>query len=195
MRVPSRPSGAFGAEPTRERPDSPPPSYGVPRSGGRFVEWGHVVERLTGAEAYWIATVTPSRRPHAVPIWGVLMGGELYLETGAPQTIKNRNLASNPAVSVHLDGANDAVIVTGTAVPVRPAAPLEAELIDAFHAKYPGYAPEPGGWDGGGLVRVAPSTVLAWAEMPTATRWRWVSGERSSTSRRPPQRRVRGQTS
>ena len=135
-----------------------------------------MVERLAGAEAYWLATVTPSRRPHAVPIWGVLLDGELYLETGAPSTIKNRNLASNPAVSVHLDGANDAVIVTGTAVPVRPEPLLETELIEAFHTKYPGYRPEPGGWARGGLVRVAPSAVLAWGEMPTATRWRWVSG-------------------
>jgi Pyridoxamine 5'-phosphate oxidase len=187
--------GAFGVEPERERPDSPPPSYGVPRSGGRFVAWGHVVERLTRAEAYWIATVTPSHRPHAVPIWGVMLRGELYLETGAPETIKNRNLAGNPAVWVHLDGADDAVIVTGNAVTVRPDAALEPQLIEAFHAKYPGYRPEPGGWDGGGLVRVVPDTVLAWGEMPTATRWRWVSGERSSRSSARPPRRVRGQTS
>ena len=176
--APATPSAPFGAEPHRERPDSPPPSYGVPRSGGTFVEWRHVVERLTSAEAYWLATVTPTSRPHAVPIWGVMVGAELYLETGAPSTVKNRNLATNPAVSVHLDGVNDAVIVTGTAVPTRPKPPLESELIEAFNAKYPGYRPEAGGWDGGGLVRVAPSAVLAWGEMPTATRWRWVSGGR-----------------
>lgn len=62
--------GAFSIEPTRERPDSPPKSYGVPRRGGTFIEWAYVVERLTSAEAYWIATVTPANRPHVVPIWG-----------------------------------------------------------------------------------------------------------------------------
>ena len=168
----------------------------MPRSGGRFVEWGHVIERLDRAEAYWLATVTPDGRPHAVPIWGVLVDGELYLETGAPETVKNRNLARNPAIAVHLDGVNDAVIIRGTAVPVRPKATLETRLIRAFHAKYSGYEPERGGWDGGGLIRIVPSTVLSWSDMPTATRWRWVSGERSSPSTGPSRpRRARLSTS
>src|SRR2546430_12558835 len=48
--------GAFAAEPPRERPDSPPASYGVPRRGGRFVEWSHVIGRLGSADAYWLGT-------------------------------------------------------------------------------------------------------------------------------------------
>jgi hypothetical protein len=192
----SRPTGAFGVEPTRERPDSPPPSYGVPRVGGAFVAWDHVTDRLTRAEAYWLTTVTPGGRPHAVPIWGVMLQADLYLETGAPETRKNRNLDRNRHILVHLDGVNDAVIVRGMAVMITPQRDLGVALAAAFHAKYPGYDPEPGGWDAGGLVRVAPSTVLAWGDMPTATRWRWVSGERSSpSSARRPQRRVRSRTS
>lgn len=173
--------GPFSAEPHRERPDSPPPSYGVPRSGGQFVAWAHVIDRLERAEAYWLATVTPAGRPHAVPIWGVLLDGELYLETGAPETRKNRNLERNPHVVVHLDGVTDAVIVRGTASFVRPAPALEAKLAAAFTAKYPGYEPEPGGWDAGGLARVVPSTLLAWGDMPTATRWRWSHDPETSS--------------
>ena len=48
----SKPSAA-------ERPDTPGPDYGVPATGGTMVEWGHVLERLSSADAYWIATVTP----------------------------------------------------------------------------------------------------------------------------------------
>ena len=44
-------SGPFATEPPRERPDSPPKSYGVPRRGGEFIEWSHVIERLASAEA------------------------------------------------------------------------------------------------------------------------------------------------
>ena len=44
--------GAFAEEPPRERPDSPPKSYGVPRKGGTFIEWPHVVERLRTASGY-----------------------------------------------------------------------------------------------------------------------------------------------
>jgi hypothetical protein len=190
MPAPSEPPGAFGVEPTRERPESPPRSYGVPRRGGTFVAWDHVIGRLRSAEAYWLTTVTPGGRPHAVPIWGVMVGDDLYLETGAPETRKNRNLEGNRHILVHLDGVNDAVIVRGEAVMIVPPRELGSALAAAFHTKYSGYDPEPGGWDGGGLIRVAPSTLLAWGDMPTATRWRWVSGERSSpsTARRRPRR-------
>lgn len=169
----STPTRPFSAEPRRERPESPPPSYGVPQSGGTFVSWDHVVDRLARAEAYWLATVTPEGRPHAVPIWGVLVDGELYLETGAPGTAKNRNLARNRHVVVHLDGATDVVIVRGQATDHRPSGDWERRLASAFHQKYPGYDPEPGGWSQGGLVRIDPVAVLAWGDMDTATRWRW----------------------
>jgi nitroimidazol reductase NimA-like FMN-containing flavoprotein (pyridoxamine 5'-phosphate oxidase superfamily) len=165
-------SGAFSREPSRERPDSPPPAYGVPEPGGSFVDWRDVVERLRSANAYWLATVDRASRPHVVPIWGVLVWGDLFLESGAETTRKNRNLAVNPNVEVHLDDADDVIIVSGTAVPVRPPPDVARELVAAFSAKYPGYAPSPTSWDESGLVRVDPDTVLAWHDMPTATRWR-----------------------
>ena len=105
--------GPFAVEPTRERPDGPPASYGVPRKGGMFIEWSSVIERLTTAEAYWIGTVMPDGRPHVVPVWGTLFEGDLFLETGSPLTVKNRNLAANRNVVVHLDGINDVLIVRG----------------------------------------------------------------------------------
>jgi hypothetical protein len=79
--------GTFDRPPQPQRPLSPPESYGVPPRGGELVDWDHVVERLRTATGYWLATVSPSNRPHVVPIWGVLVEGELYLETGAPDTI------------------------------------------------------------------------------------------------------------
>jgi hypothetical protein len=87
--------------------------------------------------------------------------------------VKNRNLAGNPNVTVHLDDADDVVIVWGTAVPFVPDRRVGGLLAAEFSGKYPGYTPEPEGWDEGGLVRVEPETVLAWQAMPTATRWRF----------------------
>jgi len=165
--------GRFAAEPPRERPDSPPKSYGVPRRGGTFVEWGHVIERLTGAEGYWLGTVTPGNRPHVVPIWGCFVAGDLYLETGAPGTVKNRNLRANANVFVHLDDVNDIVLVHGIAVEIAPSPELGAALAAEMHRKYPGYEPEPASWDEGGMWRIEPETVLAWTTMPTSTRWRF----------------------
>jgi hypothetical protein len=171
--------GPFAIEPPRERPDSPPPSYGVPRRGGTFIEWSTVIERLTNASGYWIATVMPDGRPHTVPVWGILFEGDLFLETGAPTTVKNRNLAANRNVVVHLDGVDDAIIVRGIAekIPADPA--FRTRLAATMQRKYggpeSGYIPEPDRWDQGSAWRIAPESVLAWKDMPTATRWRFSS--------------------
>jgi hypothetical protein len=165
--------GPFSMEPPRERPDSPPEGYGVPQRGGEFIDWGHVIDRLTSAEGYWIGTVTPDDRPHVVPIWGCFVGDDLYLETGDPATIKNRNLRANTNVMIHLDDVNDVVIVRGRAVEIRPDPDLGVALAQAMHAKYPGYEPTPDSWDGGGMWRIEPESVLAWKAMPTSTRWRF----------------------
>ena len=52
---------------------------------------------------------------------------------------------------------------------------LATALCGAFAAKYEGYTPTPDDWGPsghGGLARIDPQTVLAWRDMPTATRWR-----------------------
>jgi hypothetical protein len=165
--------GRFATEPPRERPDSPPEGYGVPKTGGTFIEFAHVVDRLKTAEGYWLGTVTPGGRPHVVPIWGCFVGDDLYLETGDPNTIKNRNLRSNTNVFVHLDDVNDVVLVRGTAVEIRPARELGEALAAAMGGKYSGYDPTPGSWDNGGMWRIEPETVIAWKDMPSSTRWRF----------------------
>ncbi|MFL5651705.1 MAG: hypothetical protein ACJ777_10520, partial [Chloroflexota bacterium] len=91
-------------------------------------------------------------------------------------------------VVVHLDDADDVVIVRGRAVPTAPALQLGESLAVAFHAKYPGYQPAPDSWAEGGLVRIEPRTLLAWRDMPTATRWRLDSG--SSTPAPEPRNRA-----
>ena len=169
-------SGAFGHAQQAERPRTPDVDYGVPAEGGSMIGWAESVERLRTAEAYWLATTGPDRAPHVVPVWGVLVGDDLYLETGAPNTKKARNLAANPSVAVHLDGINDALIVHGIAVACRPDPDLGNSLAAALHAKYSGYEPGATDWDDGGLHRIEPRVMLAWGDMPTATRWRFPTG-------------------
>lgn len=171
------PRRPFAVEPRRERPDSPPPSYGVPQEGGEFIEWSTVVDRLTNATGYWIATVMPNGAPHVVPVWGILFEGELIVETGSPATVKNRNLQHNRKVVVHLDGVDDAIIVRGVAERVPSDDGFRERLAPTIQRKYggpeSGYIPEPDRWDQGSAWRIAPESVLAWRDMPTATRWRF----------------------
>jgi hypothetical protein len=167
------PGGAFGTELPGERPRTPDRGYGVPRKGGTMIAWSDCVERLRTAEAYWLATTRPDGSPHVVPVWGVVVDGDLYLETGAPSTAKVRHLERNPAVAVHLDGINDALILHGRGVRCRPDPALGLALATAFAGKYPNYAPGPTDWNDAGLHRVEPEVMLAWRDMPTATRWRF----------------------
>ena len=169
--------GSLADPPPFERPTTPGPGYGVPRRGGTFIPWDHVIERLSSASAYWLATVTPATRPAVVPIWGVVVEDDLYLEIGSPETAKSRNLEHNREVDVHLDGVDDVVIVRGTAEPVVPGPILGAAVAKAMNAKYPDYKPGPLDWDKGGLIQIVPRTILAWKDMPTATRWRFPRPE------------------
>ena len=166
-------SGAFSEAPPAERPRTPDLDYGVPAQGGSMIGWDESVKKLRNAEAYWLATTGPDGAPNVVPVWGVIVGDDLYLETGAPNTKKARNLAANHSVAIHLDGINDALIVHGIAVACTPDPDLGKALATGLNAKYPSYEPGASDWDDGGLHRIEPRVMLAWRDMPTATRWRF----------------------
>jgi len=129
-----------------------------------LLNWDFVEQKLRQAKNYWLCTVRPDGRPHAVPKWAVWVDGKLYFD-GSPETRNARNLAGNPHVSVHLESGDEVVIVEGTAqASSRPAPGLGRKLAQAYAAKYAalGYSPQPDQWDGGGLFEIAPRTVLAW---------------------------------
>ena len=96
--------------------------------------WSEVAERLATARSYWLGTTTPSGAPHAAPVWGVVTGETLYLYTER-STVKARNLAADPRVVVHLESAEDVLIVRGVAEDLgRPA--MVPSLVAALAAKY-----------------------------------------------------------
>ena len=153
-----------------------PKDYGVPQSTEGLLPWEHVTERLAAAKNYWICTTRPDGRPHATPIWGVFFEGSIHFD-GSPETRRGKNLAANPAITVHLESGDDVVIVEGTVAHIAPPNRAFAERLAAtYAAKYAalGYSPGPETWDGGGLYRVAHRTVLAWTTFPAdMTRWRF----------------------
>jgi hypothetical protein len=136
--------------------------------------WSHAQERLTRSRNYWICTARPDGRPHSIPVWGSGSRTLLYFGT-ARSTRKARNLARQPAVSVHLESGDDVVILEGNAVEVSDKPTLK-KLDEASRTKYkmpllliPG---------GSVIYRVRPRVALAWTEndFPNdATRW--VFGE------------------
>jgi len=151
------------SEPRVTRPRFPAGYVDHPQA---FVPWSHVEQRLTQAKSYWLCTVRPDGRPHAVPKWGVWLDGKIYFD-GSPETRHARNIAENPHVTLHLESGDEAVIVEGLCrASPKPVPELGRRLAEAYAAKYAlfGYSPAPDQWDNGGLFEILPQTVLAWTK-------------------------------
>jgi hypothetical protein len=108
-----------------------------------------------------------------VPVWGFWLDGSLYFGT-ARSTRKARNLAHNPALSVHLESGDDVVILEGAAVEVDLSDKQTLKELDAAsRAKYKMplmVIPE------NVVYCVRPRVVLAWTESDfpnNATRWQF----------------------
>jgi general stress protein 26 len=115
------------------------------------------------ARNYWLVTVRPGGAPHAVPVWGVWLGGRIHFG-GGRETRKARNLAANPDAVVHLESGDDVVIVEGTAEEVTDPS-LQDSVDDAYEAKY-------GIRHGTPVWALRPRAVYAWTGFPAdATRW------------------------
>lgn len=158
------------APPSASRPRLPA-AYGVPDDAGALLPWSHVVARLQSTPHYWICTVDPAGRPHAVPVDGLWLDDRLYFG-GSAETRRNRNLATNPHVCVHLESASDVVILHGTATLIIPDRALARRLAEASRAKY-SYAPPAGEYRKSGVHAFRPRLVFAWQRFPAdVTRWR-----------------------
>ena len=153
-----------------------PKEYGLPKDKKGLLSWSHVSERIAKAMHYWICTVSPNGHPHATPVDGLWLDDALYFG-GSPQTKWHRNLAANPALSVHLESASDVVILRGQVRGLTaPARSLTAALSKASTEKY-GYAPDPETYETGGVYVFRPNVVLAWKQFPNdATRWEFHNG-------------------
>ena len=113
-----------------------------------------------------------------MPAWAVWLDGTLYFE-GSPATRRARNVASNPAVVVHLESGDEVVILEGEAREVgKPERVLAERLSAAFTAKYAPtkweYRPTPEQWDRGGLWAMRPRRAFGWSDFPAdTTRWQF----------------------
>ena len=136
-----------------------PREYGKPN---RLLDWDGVVARLTAAHHYWLATVRPDGRPHAVPLDGLWLDSRWYFG-GSPETVTHRNLLTNPRATLHLEDARSAVIVEGRCEVQTPSSKGARRLADASKAKY-GYAPPVEAYLSG-VWTLLPARVLAWTEL------------------------------
>jgi hypothetical protein len=94
------------------------------------------------AQHYWVCTVAPGGSPHATPVDGLWVDDRLYFG-GFPSTRRNRNLAENPAVCVHLGDSMEVLILHGEARELlSPEHELAVRLAEVSAKKY-GYGTKP----------------------------------------------------
>lgn len=144
------------------------PDYGISKSKTGLLPWKWAEKSLTNSREYWIMTVRPDGRPHAMIIWGLWFDGAFWFGTGG-KTQKARNLARNPNCIVGTQNAAEAVILEGVAELITDAA-IRKKLDAPSLRKY--------GMSGGDgsepFYRVRPKRVFGLIEKTfpkTATRW------------------------
>lgn len=124
--------------------------------------------RLAEEPVAWLTTVSEEGMPQTSPVW-FLAEDDTILVYSRDDTARIRNLATNPLVSLNLDGngrGGDIVVVEGEAA-VDPATP-PAHDHEAYLAKYGGtiaeydWTPEGFASDYPVPVRIRPRRLRAW---------------------------------
>jgi hypothetical protein len=141
-------------EPRASRPAGP---AGYWRS--RPIPWRWARERLIDARNYWVVTTRADGRGHTRPVWGVWVEETLYFDTGSQI---GTHLIERPDVTVHLESADEVVIVEGTAERVRDDARISV-FLSAYNAKYSIHLDAPPG----ALFVVHPRVAFGWVSDPT----------------------------
>ena len=137
--------------------------------------WSWVDERLRLAPTYWVST-DGDGHPHPRPVWGVWHDAALWLSVGSPAL--RAAITAGEAVTVHLDSGTEPVIVEGVA---EAGAGDQSAPISAYDTKYE-WEYDVGEY--GALVRIEPTTVLAWQTAGYAGResfqrvGKWVADDR-----------------
>ena len=153
--------------------------------GGERLPWSWAVERLEAERNYWLVTVRRDGFPQARPVWGVWTDLGLLVSVGHGGLQRSSIADGTPAapISVHLDDADDVVIlegvidrISGEHAPIT--FPIDGALhraaIERYNAKYDwDFDPDTDGSRLNFLVR--PHVAYGWHATATAveggTRW------------------------
>jgi nitroimidazol reductase NimA-like FMN-containing flavoprotein (pyridoxamine 5'-phosphate oxidase superfamily) len=127
---------ASKASPRATRPNMPGYGLAAASEGDGLLPWDWAALRLTRARNYFLATVTPGAapRPHLMVVWGLWLDETFQFST-ARESRKGKNLATNPACSVSIEGGEEAVIVEGSASFLSDLA-ARARFMKAYEEKY-----------------------------------------------------------
>lgn len=105
------------AEPRAQMPDMA--AYGVEPATWTPLPWSWAAERLEANRNFWVVTVRPDGRPHAMPVWGVWDDdAQRFCFSCAHASRKARNLAANPHTAVMTEDTVECLVLEGRSAPV-----------------------------------------------------------------------------
>jgi len=149
------------------------PGYGISADEAALRPWSWAEKILRAGHNYWLATVRPDGRPHAMPVWAVWHADALWFSSGA-KSRKARNLAAQRECSVGTERGKHAVILEGVAKRIASSkAPREVAKLYAekYGEGYPDDSP---------LFRIDPRVAFGFSETgeftETATRFVFERG-------------------
>jgi PPOX class probable F420-dependent enzyme len=128
-----------------------------------FIPWSKIDHFLRAFRSIWLSTTRPDGRPHAVPVWYIWDGRDLYFISGQ-NLQKSKNLARQPWIVVHAGDGDDVIILEGLAEIVRDRGELE-KIDAAYRTKYVDPKAD--------LYRVHVKHVMAWEYGTVANRTDW----------------------
>ena len=139
-----------------------------------FIPWSKVDHFLLAFRSIWVSTTRPNGRPHAVPVWYIWDGRNLYF-ISERSLQKSRNLVRQPWIVVHAGDGDDVIILEGPVEIVTDRAELE-KVDAAYRAKYvdPGSGAQATIFEPRvDLYRVNVKHVMAWEYGTVANRTDW----------------------
>jgi PPOX class probable F420-dependent enzyme len=112
------------------------PGYGVAAAaeGTGLLPWSWAEERLTRSRNYWVVTLWPDGRPHAMPVWGVWDRDAFWFSSGG-RSRKARNVAGDGRCVVTTEDAESPVVVEGRAAVTADEEAI-ARFLGVLNAKY-----------------------------------------------------------
>jgi general stress protein 26 len=102
--------------------------------GSGLLPWWWAEERLIASRIYWLVSVWPDGRRHAMPVWGLWHEGTFWFSSSNGSR-KARNFAGDPRCVVMTEDAMDPVVMEGTAELVTEPAAL-ATILALENTKY-----------------------------------------------------------
>jgi hypothetical protein len=112
------------------------PGYGIrpANEGSGLLPWSWAQRQLQASRNFWVVTLWPDGRPHAMPVWGVWDDG-LFWFTSAVRSRKALNIANDPRCTVATEDEQHPVVLNGEAE-IRTSREEIARVTDLVNEKY-----------------------------------------------------------